>query len=186
MQILKLLLKIGGWFMVAIAIIVLTASFFLYRHTHNFVQSASHAQGTVTKMVEKPGHDSGTVYYPVYTFQDSRGKQHEIYSSGGSYPPAYKVGDTVPVLYQPDKPENAEIDDFLNVWFFTAMLAGFGLVDLVFGLGLFAVGVIVGVIVRRIEHRPPIYLCHLTNRCRQRGMALSVPLRGSRWLAPRA
>jgi hypothetical protein len=26
----------------------------------------------------------------------------------------------------------------------------------------------------------------LTNRCRQRGMALSVPLRGSRWLVPRA
>ena len=28
--------------------------------------------------------------------------------------------------------------------------------------------------------------CGLTNRSRQRGMALSVPLRGSRWLVPRA
>jgi hypothetical protein len=26
----------------------------------------------------------------------------------------------------------------------------------------------------------------LTNRCRQRGMAGPVPLRGSRWLVPRA
>ena len=28
--------------------------------------------------------------------------------------------------------------------------------------------------------------CSLTNRCRQRGMASPVPLRGSRWLVPRA
>jgi hypothetical protein len=149
MHILKLLLKIGAWFMVAIAIIVLTISFFVYRHTQHFVQAASHAKGTVTQMVERAGHDSGTVYSPVYTFQDADGKQHEIHSSGGSYPPAYKVGDTVPVLYQPDKPDNAEIDSFLEVWLFPAMLAGFGCIDLVIGIVL----LVVVFIIQRAERR---------------------------------
>lgn len=151
MHILKLLLKIGAWFMVATAAIVLMISFFLYRRTQHFVQSASHAQGTVTQMVERAGHDSGTVYSPVYTFQDPEGKQHEIHSSGGNYPPAYKVGDTVPVLYQPDKPDNAKIDSFLEVWIFPAMFAGFGCIDLFVGLVL----LVVVFIIQKAARRPP-------------------------------
>jgi len=152
MQILKQLMKIGGWISVVIAIIGLTASFFLYRHAHNFVQSASHAQGTVTKMVESSGHNSGTVYCPVYSFKDSQGKQHEIYSSGGSYPPAYKVGDTVPVLYQSDKPDNAEIDSFDELWLFAAILAGFSIPPLVIGLVL----LVVVFIIQRAKRQPPV------------------------------
>jgi hypothetical protein len=48
MQFIKLSQKIIGWFNLVTAVVFLAASFFLYRHTHNFVQTARHTHGTVT------------------------------------------------------------------------------------------------------------------------------------------
>jgi hypothetical protein len=139
MQFLKLSLKVGGWGMVVVAIITLTISFFVYRHIQRFVQTASHAQGTVSKL---NGRDGEKVLYPVFTFEDSRGTLHSIESLSGSYPAAYKVGDSVAVIYQPDKPDNAEIESFLNIWIWPIALAGFGAFDLLIGLGMLAVAIV--------------------------------------------
>jgi hypothetical protein len=139
MQFLNLLLKIGGCFTVFTSVILLTASIFVYHHTQNFVHSASRAQGTVSKLV---GRDGEEFLYPVFTFEDSQGTAHNIESLSGSYPAAYKVGDSVAVIYQPDKPENAEIDSFLNIWIWPIGLASFGTLNLLFGLGMFAIVIV--------------------------------------------
>jgi len=139
MLFLKLLLKIGGWGFIALAVTNLTISFFVYRHAHRFAQTASRAQGTVIKLVEKPSHASGSVFYPVFSFTDSKEQAHEINSSIGQYPPAYKVGDTITVLYEPERPENAKPDRFFEVWGLAAILAGFGVVALIIGSVLLAV-----------------------------------------------
>jgi hypothetical protein len=110
MQNFKSLLWAGGWLNLISSVLFLTASFFLYQHTRSFVESASRAQGSVTKLVL-----SGKDYFPVYTFEDSQGKKHSIKSLSGSYPAAYNVGDSVAVIYQPDNPDNAEINSF---WMF--------------------------------------------------------------------
>ena len=128
------LLKIGGWLSVLGAILFLTAAFILYRHTQSFVHSASRTQGTVTKLVL-----SGKFYFPVYTFKDARGVKHSVQSLSGSKPAAYKIGDLVGVLYQPDEPDNAEIDTFLDVWIWPLALAGFGALVLLFGFAGLAV-----------------------------------------------
>ena len=121
------LLKIGGWLSVLGAILFLTAAFILYRHTQSFVHSASRTQGTVTKLVL-----SGKFYFPVYTFKDARGVKHSVQSLSGSKPAAYKIGDLVGVLYQPDEPDNAEIDQFFDVWIWPIAFAGFGVLFLLF------------------------------------------------------
>ena len=121
------LLKIGGWLSVLGAILFLTAAFILYRHTQSFVHSASRPQGTVTKLVL-----SGKFYFPVYTFKDARGVKHSVQSLSGSKPAAYKIGDLVGVLYQPDAPDNAEIDQFFDVWIWPIAFAGFGVLFLLF------------------------------------------------------
>jgi hypothetical protein len=132
----KLSLSIGGWVFIATGIITLTIAFFVYRHAQNFVQSASRTQATITKLIERPGQNSSSVYFPVFRFQDANGQAHEIDSSSGQYPPAYKVGDTVTVLYQPQQPEKAKLDTFFDVWGWAAMLGGFGVLDLVVGSGM--------------------------------------------------
>jgi hypothetical protein len=65
-------------------------------------------------------------------FKDSRGVEHTIKSLSGSYPAAYQVGDKVGVIYQPDKPDNAEIDQFFDVWIWPIAFAGFGVLFLLF------------------------------------------------------
>jgi len=57
------------------------------------------------------------------------------------------------------------------------------------GIGLFLSNtdaVHLGVGLLDMETKQNARPCCLTNRCRQRGMAVSVPLRGSRSLVPRA
>ena len=93
---------------------------------------------------------SDTVYYPIFTFQDSNGRTHEITSSSGQNPPAYKVGDTVTVLYQSEQPEDAKLDRFFDVWGWAAMLCGFAVVDVLVGLGM----LVVVIIIQRSKHAP--------------------------------
>ncbi len=138
MQISKPALKIGGWGLVAGALVILTVSFCLYRQTHSFVQSATRTRGTVVRIEERIGRGSGPVYYPVLTFTDSKGQEHEINLAFGGSPPAYhyKVGDPVTVLYGPGQPENARLYSFLDVWGTAAIPGGLGVVALVVGLGM--------------------------------------------------
>lgn len=136
MRFLKLSLCIGGCGLIVASAVALTMSFFNYRHVNAFVNSASRAQATVTRLIERSGTDSGKIYYPVFTFEDSKGKTHRIDSSSGSYPPAYKVGDIVTVLYRPEQPDHAIPDNFFDLRGWCVMLGGFGIVDLVIGVGM--------------------------------------------------
>jgi len=133
-------LKVGSWCIIAVAIITLTLSLIVYRHTQHFVQTASHTSGIVSKLNSRDGEKE---LYPLFSFKDSRGTTHSVESLSGSYPAAYKVGDTVAVIYQTDKPDNAEIDSFLNIWIWPIALAGFSTLVFLFGLGMF---VMVGVL----------------------------------------
>ncbi len=67
-------------------------------------------------MLERKDKDDETVYYPVFSFHDAQGVEHVIHSSSGGFPPAYEVGDTVPVLYSSTNPTNAKIDALFSVW----------------------------------------------------------------------
>jgi len=93
---------------------VVTLVTFLF--TRHFVSAAARAQGKILRTIEQREHDGeSTVYYPVFTFQDARGVNHTIHSSWGSFPPAYEVGDMVPVLYNSNDPESAKIDRLFAV-----------------------------------------------------------------------
>ena len=155
MQIIRLFLKVAGWIITGVAILDLTGAYFLYRHAEHYVQTASRAQGTVTKMVEQHGQESGTTFAPVFQFTDPQGKVHEVQSSIGSSPPDYKVGETVTVLYPPENPEAAVINGFIQVWLWPALLAGFGAVLLALALGMFVVAYILG----RVEKKKPAIPC---------------------------
>ena len=78
------------------------------------------------KLVEDHSGDSGTTYRPVFVFRDSKEREHEIHSSVGSYPPAYKVNDKVSVLYNVEEPENAVIDGFFFIWLMPFVLGIIG------------------------------------------------------------
>jgi hypothetical protein len=82
-----------------------------YNRTVAFKKTALQAQGAVIELKEESGAGahSGTAYYPVIRFADQAGQDHTFYSSMGSYPPAYEVGERVSILYNPANPKEAKI-----------------------------------------------------------------------------
>ncbi len=115
-----------------------------YRHQREFVDTAARAEGTVIELVEKRDGNSGATFAPVYTFRDAQGGDHNIHSNVSTYPPRYKVGETVTVLYRPEKPDDAAIDGFFDLWLMPLILGIFGAVQLIVGLVILATRVIFG------------------------------------------
>ena len=139
MQFFRPFIQIIGCCSLVAAIIALSASIFSYWHTQKFVDSAQRTKGAVSALTQKPGDNC---YYPIFVFEDAQGNKHHVESLSGSNPAAYSVGDSVTVLYEADKPDNAEIDTFLNVWIWPVAFAGFGVLNLLFGLGLIVFAVL--------------------------------------------
>ncbi|MGQ9926034.1 MAG: DUF3592 domain-containing protein [Chloroflexaceae bacterium] len=80
------------------------------------------ATGKVVKMVS----DSEDLSYAVVQFRTSQEETISFQSQMRSNPPAYRVGDKVAVLYNPENPQDAVIDSFWELWFGPALVCGIG------------------------------------------------------------
>lgn len=81
------------------------------------------------------------VYYPVVSFPTPRMQDVHFVSTLGSCEPFYTKGDSVPVLYHPERPEHhAEIDDFWTFWFGPALLSVMGFLFTVMSSAILALG----------------------------------------------
>lgn len=108
-----------------------------------FVRTAQRATGTISKVeqvdmaVGAKGEKKVTAYYSHFRFQDAQGRTHEVREAVGSHQPQASVGDSVPVLYNVERPESAQLDEFSSVWGFTIMavviLTTVGVLGLRFG-----------------------------------------------------
>ena len=99
------------------------AGLWIYR----FRKSAEQSAGTVIRNQES--FDSGGISYrPEVEFVASDGRRHTFVGQVGSSPPAFKVGDSVVVLYARDRPENARIDTFVQQWLAPSILVVLGLI----------------------------------------------------------
>jgi hypothetical protein len=130
--------------LVASSVLLLAVAFLVlgmisYRRVVRFIQSAAAAEGTVIDLRLRHDSDGDPLYYPVFRFQDSAGKEYEICSDTGSNPPGFAKGAPVDVLYDPSDPESARLDSFVQLWFLTTLLFGFGGVATVASVALFLV-----------------------------------------------
>jgi hypothetical protein len=92
---------------------------------------AEHADGTVFALT---GGAKG--FAPVVQFTPTIGGTVPFTADVDSNPPAYQVGDHVRVLYPPDKPRDAVIDSFWQIWFSAAVFALSGVTFIVVGIAL--------------------------------------------------
>ena len=104
----------------------------------------SKAVGTVTDLVKSTtSYDkehSVREFHPVVQYMTEKGESLSITSPVSTSPPKYKVGDIVNVRYDPNKPEKFYIygDNTINI---------VKTVFLCVGLGLMAIGIVVGTLV---------------------------------------
>ncbi|BAY15914.1 hypothetical protein NIES21_17350 [Anabaenopsis circularis NIES-21] len=106
-------------------------------HTRSLIGKSISTSGTVIDLVRHTSRDSNgrssTAYYPVISFTSNSGKPIEFEANSGSNPPAYTQGQKVEILYNPQEPESAKINSWLDLWFLAVMHTGMGSLFVVIG-----------------------------------------------------
>jgi hypothetical protein len=78
------------------------------------------ASGVITELIREQSRDADgflqIYYHPVFQFEDQNGSTHLVKSSIGTNPTGFSVGQTVRVLYDPEKTSLASIDTFGQMW----------------------------------------------------------------------
>jgi hypothetical protein len=84
----------------------------------SFGRTARKAEGVVVELIARTsrGKTRSTVYAPAVEFQ-ANGKTVKFVNATASSPPEHEVGERVPVLFDPARPENATIDTWMSRFF---------------------------------------------------------------------
>jgi len=96
---------------------------------NKFVARGEQAVGIIVEM--KKGSSILSKYHPRIRFQTKKGKTVEFSPGNGSNPPMYEVNDHVSVVYNPDYPNYAVINSFIEIWLGPVIYAGLGLLFLI-------------------------------------------------------
>jgi hypothetical protein len=85
--------------------------------------------GRVIEMIRSssPSRHRSRALLPVVEFTSAAKKRIRFNGEVASWPPRYKVGDRAKVLYDPQNPDHAIVDDSDSSWIAPAILAGMGL-----------------------------------------------------------
>ena len=90
-------------------------------------------EGTVIEM--RPPGRRGRTLAPVVRFATEQGQECVHTSRAGSSPRGYRVGETVPVVYDPSDPSRAAIPHLFQLWcaemILGIILGGYGVTGLV-------------------------------------------------------
>ena len=79
-------------------------------------------EGTVVRLNEQSDSEGGCcTYVPIVEFE-AGGRAYSFEGGTASDPPAYRVGERVPVLYDPADPETAQIDKWSERWLFPILI----------------------------------------------------------------
>lgn len=73
------------------------------------VETSLKADGVVVRMLRDTSDSETYFHYPVVRFTTGKGEQIEFEASIRREPPRHKVGDRVPVYYDPANPGDADI-----------------------------------------------------------------------------
>lgn len=122
-----LILGLGGVF--------LLLAIFSFRNTMVFLKNGDKATATVTDLHKYEAE--GDVFAPVFTF---RTKENQIVTyelAEGNDPPAWKIGETTTVIYDPADPSKVSLYSYFRVFVWTLVLLSIALPLLVVGGGYF-------------------------------------------------
>jgi hypothetical protein len=94
----------------------------------DFERHAVRVEARVVSLLQRrSNHGSSPVYAPVFRFTTGDGQVVRVSSSSAANPPAYEVGQVVPLLYDPEHPQRAEEITFSSRYLAPLLLLGLGL-----------------------------------------------------------
>lgn len=119
---------VGGLVAIAVGLVVLFLGYQWRISTEQRIATMVKAQGTVVEVVSRTQRSDGerkTFFYPTVEFRTAAGDVIRFEHSTGSNPPAYRVGDAVDILYNPQTPQDAMIDSW-DIWLPSMIVMGIG------------------------------------------------------------
>lgn len=145
----KLFQLVGAIFLFAGLVMGSLVGYFYYMEVA-FEKIAVKTDGVVTDLVRQRStntlsssskfrHSSST-FRAVVAFKDSSGRSREYVDSAGSNPPRYEIGDTVQILYDPQRPSRAAIDDTMGRFGLIIIVGGLASIFTLLGGILLALG----------------------------------------------
>jgi len=122
----------------AVGLVLCAVAWLLHHNTATFIASAGRTQGEVMRLlhVESSKRNESGTWKPLVRFKAPSGEIIEFAPSSSSSPPAYEVGETVDVFFDPNDPQDAMLDGFFSLWGGAAITGGLGLVFLLVAAGL--------------------------------------------------
>ena len=108
-----------------------------FARTRAFVRNSGVAPGVVVALrEERDGSETQRFRYPKVRFQTVSGHDVTFESGMARSGDAWRIGETVSVRYQYDRPETAEFDSVLALWGPTLLFGLLAVVFLIVGVGL--------------------------------------------------
>jgi hypothetical protein len=115
---------------------LLAGSWLTYRTERSRLKNWIRTVGVVTGLEAKRSKvedGSRVTYAPNVEFVLPSGEVHHFIGSVSSNPPSYAEGENVRVLYNSQRPSEADIDSFMTHWFAPLCFLGMGIVFLLVG-----------------------------------------------------
>lgn len=138
--------RLGIFAVLATGLLLLAGALHQTSVTTTWLKRAVEVDGTVVRMLRHTDKDGDVTFKPIVRFSTADGKTVEFHSSFSSNPPAYRIGQSVPVVYLPEEPERAAIRSFLSLWMGSLVLGLLGAI-------LFGVGAAVVIASRRVSRK---------------------------------
>ncbi|MEO5563265.1 MAG: DUF3592 domain-containing protein [Chitinophagaceae bacterium] len=117
-----------------IGIVILVFSLNMLKKSMSFLKNSERAEGTVIEMKAVRG-DESTMYKPIFKFKTNLGKEIIYEHSTSSKPPAWEVGETTTIAYDPLNPEKPRLLTYFGVFSWTIILLSIAMPLIVIGGG---------------------------------------------------
>jgi hypothetical protein len=116
--------RLGKLGLIPIGLLLLLAAAWSVWTTKAWLARAVEVQGSVIEMVRvRDSDNTGYLFTPLVRFRTAEGKVIEFQSGVRTNPPAYRTGQTVSVLYDPEEPQSAAIRGVLSLWLMPIILS---------------------------------------------------------------
>ena len=119
---------VAGFVCATIGAALLTGAALAAKSEIDFRREAVTVDGVVVDLERSRGKKGGSTYYPVVEYADRSGATHRVRGAVGTNPPTHERGEHVPVHYRSENPDDGHLDGFVQTWFKSLILGGFGMV----------------------------------------------------------
>ncbi|MPS64786.1 MAG: DUF3592 domain-containing protein [Chryseobacterium sp.] len=123
------------YLILGLGVVFLVWAVYSFRNTMTFLNNGYKATATVIDFHKY--ESDGEAFAPIFTFRTKDNQLITYELAEGNDPPAWKIGETTTVIYDPSDPSKVSLYSYFRVFIWTLVLLSISLPLLVIGGGYF-------------------------------------------------